>query len=95
MTTGFVDEPRLAGLMVRETLRRLRGVGPAMIQLSPIAGRRAGRILAVPAELRRAEPGRDTAGGETRRRRPRRVRSCLRDGRPTRRPRDEAAPTGG
>ncbi len=57
MTTGFVDEPRLAGLMVRETLRRLRGVGPAMIQLSPIAGRRAGRILAVPAELRRAEPG--------------------------------------
>ncbi|ALN71537.1 heparinase II/III family protein [Aureimonas sp. AU20] len=57
MTTGFVDEPRLAGLMVRETLRRLRGVAPAMVALSPLAGRRAGSLAAVPADLRRAEPG--------------------------------------
>ncbi|WP_019994700.1 heparinase II/III family protein [Aureimonas ureilytica] len=56
MTTGFVDEPRLAGLMVRETVRRLRGVGPAIVGFAPLAGRRAGRILAVPVDLRRAEP---------------------------------------
>ncbi|KTR02792.1 hypothetical protein NS365_20640 [Aureimonas ureilytica] len=54
MTTGFVDEPRLAGLMVRETLRRLRGVAPAMTAFSPVA-RRAGRLVAVPADLRRGE----------------------------------------
>lgn len=50
MTTGFVDEPRLAGLMLRETARRLRSLlrAPGFAFAEPA-------LVAAPADLRRGD----------------------------------------
>jgi uncharacterized heparinase superfamily protein len=51
MTTGFVDEPRLAGLMLRETARRATAALRALVRMPATAE----PLLAGPRDYRRAD----------------------------------------
>lgn len=57
MTTGFVDQPRLAGLMLKEALRRLVGAARSLSSLQGLLERRPDMALLVaPLDLRRGDP---------------------------------------